>query len=112
MLYLILIIQIFIPPLASLSYGYDSSEVVIGNLRRRESIPLHQFGRRFDAQGDYDAKLQYRKTNDIRKDRRFELTQNILREQQLNEKKDILDKYDQALRWITINNEEGLGIGI
>jgi hypothetical protein len=44
--------------------------VIVGNLRRRDTIPLIRFSRRFN---NYDEDLSYRRTRDIREDRRFEV---------------------------------------
>lgn len=44
---------------------YDS--IVIGNLRKREQIPLYRFNRRMDQDN-----LNYRRTRDIREDNIFD----------------------------------------
>lgn len=54
---------------------YDSTGIIVGNLRRRESIPLFQFAQKYYI--DYDD-LNYRRTKEIRTDgvinnRRYEV---------------------------------------
>ncbi|XP_028178843.1 uncharacterized protein LOC114366239 [Ostrinia furnacalis] len=111
MLHLLILIQFLIPFIESI--GYDSSGVVVGNLRKRDTIPLHRLSRsdlrRF--YGDEDD-LHYRKTKDIREDKRFEMTENLIRELKLAENKEALDKLNREVRWLTIDTEEGLGIGL
>lgn len=56
---------------------YDPNNYIIGNLKRRESIPLYKLARRFAHNDDDD--LNYRRTREIReyanalKDRRIEV---------------------------------------
>ncbi|KAF9406732.1 hypothetical protein HW555_012995 [Spodoptera exigua] len=95
---------------------YLDNKMVIGNLKRREVIPLNPYSRnngrrRYgnDAQGN----LNYRRTKEIREDfvdRRFELSESQLRESKLDNKEHNLDKLHNELNWLSLGSEEEMGI--
>ncbi|XP_035430304.2 uncharacterized protein LOC118262801 isoform X2 [Spodoptera frugiperda] len=90
---------------------YADNKMVIGNLKRREVIPLNPYSktngrRRFGN----DASLNYRRTKDIREDfidRRFELSESQLGEVKLDNK-DNLDKLHNELSWLSLDSVEGI----
>uniref|UniRef100_A0A2A4J2V0 Uncharacterized protein n=1 Tax=Heliothis virescens TaxID=7102 RepID=A0A2A4J2V0_HELVI len=93
----------------------DTNTMVIGNLKKREVIPLNPYfspysRRRYGADAQTD--LNYRRTKDIREDfidRRFELTESQIREAKLDNKENNLEKLHNELRWLTIDDDEGIG---
>ncbi|XP_031770001.2 uncharacterized protein LOC113523049 [Galleria mellonella] len=89
------------------SNGFDADNFV-GKLRRRESIPLYRIGQQ-------DDDLDYRRTKDIREDdemRIFETSDAQLREAQIEKRRNKLDKLYRELRWLTVDTDQGLQIGI
>ncbi|XP_049884283.1 uncharacterized protein LOC126379531 [Pectinophora gossypiella] len=110
------------------------------HLRRRDSIPLHQIHtmpqsfRRWNKDDD----VNYRKTRDIFIDRGYDVPPNLdsvmdtlrsdrsdpMRDQKADQLRDVrdqknmeskqsqLEKFRRELRWLTINTDEGIGIGI
>ncbi|XP_021183447.1 uncharacterized protein LOC110371482 [Helicoverpa armigera] len=90
----------------------DSNTMVIGNLKKREVIPLNPYfspyRRRYGQ--DPQNELNYRRTKDIREefvDRRFELTESQIREAKLDNKEN-LEKLHNELRWLAIDDDEGI----
>ncbi|RVE52036.1 hypothetical protein evm_003314 [Chilo suppressalis] len=87
----------------------EDTNFIIGNLRKRDTIPLNRNHRRLG--NSIEHSLRYRKTRDIREDRRYEITEKLLRQMKL-ENKEALDKLHREMRWLTIDTDEGIGIGI
>nr|XP_021209043.1 uncharacterized protein LOC110386880 [Bombyx mori] len=88
---------------------FGSDNVIIGNLKRRDTVPLNQFNRRNYKNNN----LNYRRTKDIQDDvleKKLELAESQLREAKLDKEK--LEKLHNELRWLTVDNEQGIGIGI
>ncbi|XP_075981131.1 uncharacterized protein LOC142979824 [Anticarsia gemmatalis] len=88
-------------------------KIIVGNLRRRDVVPLNVlnynkgYRRRFNANNQ--ANLKYRRSRDIREsvaDRRFELTELQIREEKNREN---LDQLEEQLRWLTIDADAVLG---
>ncbi|XP_022828919.1 uncharacterized protein LOC111358194 isoform X2 [Spodoptera litura] len=107
-------VQLVVAYMQSDDLYYPENKMVIGNLKRREVVPLNPYSkinsrRRFGNDGQ--GSLNYRRTKDIREDfidRRFELSESQLREVQLDNKENNLNKLHDELSWLSLDTVEGI----
>ncbi|KAG6447937.1 hypothetical protein O3G_MSEX005263 [Manduca sexta] len=108
-MYYILILQIIFVSCQDFPL-YNTDDMIIENLRKREVIPLNQINRRLFRSNE---QIRYRRTKDVQEDlaeRKLDKVKSQLREARINNAK--LDKLHQQLKWMTIDDNEAIGIGI
>ncbi|XP_030022929.2 uncharacterized protein LOC115442099 [Manduca sexta] len=105
-MYYILILQIIFVSCQDFPL-YNTDDMIIENLRKREVIPLNQINRRLFRSNE---QIRYRRTKDVQEDlaeRKLDKVKSQLREARINNAK--LDKLHQQLKWMTIDDNEAIG---